>query len=196
MKSLHLAGAVAICAALLFTGCAKKTTDQTTAGSSTTDTTTQAAGASPAADTAATAAPATDTSSAPTAVASSAPVVTATAAAGGTSVSSSSGNGASTGYIDIPVYPGAVEGKDQALTASNGGTSVTMHVYTTKDDARKVSEWYKSHLPASWKNSIITVGGKTGGTFVDEHPDGDQSVIVANMDETTTRIQLTTKHGK
>jgi hypothetical protein len=188
MKSLHLAGAAVLCGALLFTGCAKKT-DQSTA----TDTTTQA-GASPAADAAATAAPATDTSSAP--AASTAPVVTATAAAGGTSVSSSSGNGASTGYIDIPVYPGASEGKDQALSASANGTSVTMHVYTTKDDARKVSEWYKSHLPASWKSSIITVGGKTGGTFVDEHTDGDQSVIVANMDETTTRIQATTKHGK
>ena len=185
MKSLHLAGAVALCAALLFTGCAKKSTDQST---STSSTDTQTAGATPAADTAATAAPATD--------ASSAPVVTATAAAGGTSVSSSSGNGASAGYIDIPVYPGAIEGKDQALSASGNGTSVTMHVYTTKDDARKVSEWYKSHLPASWKNSIITVGGKTGGTFVDEHADGDQSVIVANTDDTTTRIQLTTKHGK
>ena len=94
------------------------------------------------------------------------------------------------------MYPGAAEGKDQALSASGNGTSVTMHVYTTKDDAKKVSEWYKSHLPASWKSSIITVGGKTGGTFVDEHSDGDQSVIVANMDETTTRIQATTKHGK
>jgi hypothetical protein len=195
MKSLHLAGAAVLCAALLFTGCTKKTTDQSTSGSTTTDTTTQS-GATPAADTAATAAPATDTSSAPTAAASSAPVVTATASAGGTSVSSSSGNGKSDGYIDIPVYPGAVEEKGQGLTASNGGTSVTMHVYTTKDDARKVSEWYKSHLPASWKNSIITVGGKTGGTFVNEHADGDQSVIVANMDETTTKIQLTTKHGK
>src|ERR1700681_623709 len=183
MKSLHLAGAAALCAALLFTGCTKKTTDQTTSGSSTTDTPTQAAAPTPAAGGAAT-------------TASSAPVVTATAAAGGTSVSSSSGNGASDGYIDIPVYPGATEGTDQALSASGNGTSVTMHVYTTKDDARKVSEWYKSHLPASWKNSIITMGGKTGGTFVDEHADGDQSVIVANMDETTTRIQLTTKHGK
>ena len=186
MKSLHLAGAAVLCAALLFAGCAKKSTDQST--SSTTDTS-QAAGATPAADAAASTAPAGEASS-------PAPVVTAAAAAGGTSVSSSSGNGASNGYIDIPVYPGAEEGKDQALSASGNGTSVTMHVYTTKDDARKVSEWYKSHLPASWKSSIITVGGKTGGTFVDEHADGDQSVIVANMDDTTTRIQATTKHGK
>jgi hypothetical protein len=191
MKSLHLAGAAVLCSALLFTGCAKKT-DQSTSGS-TTDTTTQA-GATPAGEATVTTAPATDTSSAP--AASSAPVVTATAAAGGTSVSSSSGNGASDGYIDIPVYPGAAENKDQALTAGDNATSVTMHVYTTKDDPKKVSEWYKSHLPAAWKNSIITVGGKTAGTFVDEHKDGDQSVIVANTDETTTRIQATTKHGK
>jgi hypothetical protein len=186
MKSLHLAGAVALCGALLFTGCAKKT-DQSTSTSSTTDTT-QAAGATPAADAAATTAPA--------GAASAAPVVTATAAAGGTSVSSSSGNGASSGYIDLPVYPGASEGKDQELNASGNGTSVTMKVYTSKDDAKKVAEWYKSHLPGSWKNSIMTVGGKTAGTFVDEHADGDQSVLVTNQDDGTSRIQLTTKHGK
>jgi hypothetical protein len=178
MKSLHLAGAVALCGALLITGCAKKT-DQSTS-STTADTTTQTATTAPAADAAAT----------------TAPVVTATAAAGGTSVSSSSGNGASGGYIDIPVYPGASEGKDQELNASGNGTSVSMKVYTSKDDAKKVSDWYKSHLPASWKNSIMTVGGKTAGTFVDEHENGDQSVLVTNQDDGTSRIQLTTKHGK
>jgi hypothetical protein len=71
-----------------------------------------------------------------------------------------------------------------------------MKVFTSKDDAKKVAEWYKSHLPASWKNSIMTVGGKTAGTFVDEHADGDQSVLVTNQDDGTSRIQLTTKHGK
>ena len=186
MKLLQLAGAAALCGALLLTACAKKTTDQSTATSSTD--TTQAADATTAPDAAATTAPAGG--------ASTAPVVTATAAAGGTTVSSSSGNGSSDGYIDIPVYPGASEGKEQAMTASGNGTSIAMKVYTSKDDAKRVAEWYKSHLPASWKNSIITVGGQTGGTFVDEHADGDQSVIVANFDETTTRIQLTTKHGK
>ncbi|HEY0381603.1 MAG TPA: hypothetical protein VGC72_05340 [Candidatus Elarobacter sp.] len=193
MKSLHLAGAVALCGALLFTGCAKKS-DQST--STTTDTTQTAATTAPAADAAATTAPAGDASTAPAAGASAAPVVTATAAAGGTSVSSSSGNGTSSGYIDIPVYPGASEGMDQELNASGNGTSVTMKVFTSKDDAKKVAEWYKSHLPASWKNSIMTVGGKTAGTFVDEHADGDQSVLVTNQDDGTSRIQLTTKHGK
>ncbi|HEV2642138.1 MAG TPA: hypothetical protein VGT98_05505 [Candidatus Elarobacter sp.] len=186
MKVLQLAGAAALCGALLLTACAKKTTDQST--SSTTDTT-QAAGATTAPDAAATTAPAAG-------AASGAPVVTATAAAGSTSVSSSSGNGSSAGYIDIPVYPGASEGKDQAMTASGNGTSIAMKVYTSKDDAKTVSEWYKSHLPASWKNSIITVGGQTGGTFVDEHADGDQSVLVTNQSDGTSRIQLTTKHGK
>jgi hypothetical protein len=176
-----------MCAALLFTGCAKKSTEQTTSGSTTTDTT-QSAGATPAADAASTTAPAAD--------ATTAPVVTATAAAGGTSVSSSSGNGASSGYIDIPVYPGAVESKDEAVSASGNGSSVTMKVYTSKDDPKRVSEWYKSHLPASWKNGIITVGGKTNGTFADEHPDGDQSVLVTNQDDGSSRIQLATKHGK
>jgi hypothetical protein len=186
MKLLQLAGAAALCGALLLTACAKKSTDQSTSTSSTD--TTQAADATTAPDAAATTAPAGD--------ASAAPVVTATAAAGGTSVSSSSGTGASNGYIDIPVYPGASEGKEQAMTASGNGTSVAMKVYTSKDDAKRVSEWYKSHLPSSWKNSIITVGGQTGGTFVDEHADGDQSVLVTNQSDGTSRIQLTTKHGK
>ncbi len=175
MKSFHLAGAVALCAALLFTGCAKKTTDQSTATSST-DT-----------NAVATTAPAD---------ASTAPVVTATAAAGGTSVSSSSGNGASDGYIDIPVYPGATSAKDEGMSVSGNGSSVTMKVYSSKDDSKTVAEWYKGHLPSSWQNSVITAGGKTVGTFVDEHKDGDQSIIVANQDDGTTRIQLTTKHGK
>ena len=179
MKSLSLAGAVVLCAALLCTGCAKKTTDQTTTGSSTTDATTQSAAATPAADAAATTAP-----------------VTTTATAGGTSVSSSSGNGTSGGYIDIPVYPGAAEETAQAITASGNGSSVSMKVYTSKDDPKRVSEWYKSHLPASWKNSIITVGGKTGGTFADEHADGDQTVLVTSQDDGSSRIQLATKHGK
>jgi hypothetical protein len=184
MKSFHLAGAAALCAALLFTGCAKKTSDQATSGSSTTDTTTQA-GATPAADAAATTAP-------------TAPVVTATAAAGDTSVSSSSGNGASTGFIDVPVYPGATSGKDEGMAVSGNGGSVAMKFYATKDDPKRVADWYKAHLPPSWQSSIISAGGTTMGTFVDEHKDGsgDQTVIVAKQDDGTTRIQIATKHGK
>ncbi len=86
MKPLPLAGAVAMSAALLLTGCAKTSTaDQTTTGSTTTDTT-QAAGTTSGAD----------------ATATTAPVVTSTAAAGEASVSSSSGNpiGASFGTRD------------------------------------------------------------------------------------------------
>ena len=86
--------------------------------------------------------------------------------------------------------------KDQAISSSSNGSSVTMKIYSSKDDSKKVSEWYKSHLPSSWKNGILTAGGKTVGTFSDEHTDGDQSVIVANQDDTTTRIQIATKHGK
>ncbi len=190
MKLLPLAGAAALCAALLLTACAKKT-DQSTS-TSTTDTTTTQSAASPAAGAAATTAPAGEA-----ATSTAAPTTTtSTVNAGGTSVTTSSGNGTSSGYIAIPVYPGASENKDQEVSASGNGTSVTMAVYTTKDDAKTVSEWYKAHLPGSWKSSIITFGGKTGGTFVDEHTDGDQSVLVATQDATTTRIQATTKHGK
>ena len=82
------------------------------------------------------------------------------------------------------------------MTTNTG--SLEMKVYTTKDDAKKVAEWYKSHLPASFKGGILTSGDKTVGTFADEHAnsDGDQSVIVANQEGGPTRIQLTTKHGK
>ncbi len=178
MKLLQLAGAAALCGALLLTACAKKT-DESASTSSTTDTS-QSAATTPAADAAATTAPAAD-ASATTAV---------------TSMSSSSGNGAPGDYIDLPVYPGASEAKDQGMAVSSNGTSLAMKVYTTKDDTKRVADWYKSHLPSSWKDGIITAGGKTVGTFSSEHADGDQSVIIANQDDTTTRIQLTTKHGK
>jgi len=113
----------------------------------------------------------------------------------GTTVTTSNGSGTA-GYIDILVYPGASENKDQGMTMSANGTSLVMKVYTSKDDAMTVSNWYKAHLPAAWKNGIITAEGKTVGTFSNEMVDGDQSVIVASQDDKTTRIQLATKHGK
>lgn len=198
--SLRLAAAAALCAALLMTGCAKKT-DQTT----TSDTSTQAAadaGATPASDTAAsdtsTAAPAaSDTST--TAPDAGTTTATTTATPGAMSVTAGSGtNGAASGgYIDLPVYPSAAENKEQAMTASSDSGSVAMKVYQTKDDAKKVAEWYKAHLPASFKGGILTAGDKTVGTWADEHTDGDQSVVVgSDSSGGVTRIQLTTKHGK
>jgi hypothetical protein len=200
MKVLQVAGAAALCGALLLTACAKKTDQSTTASTDNTTTTTQSADASPAAD-ATTMAPATDASPASAASPASgtspaATATTTTSSAGGTTVSTSAGNGTSDGYIDLPVYPGATEMKDQAISSSSNGSSVAIKIYTTKDDAKKVAEWYKSHLPSSWKNGILTAGGKTVGTFADEHADGDQSVVVANQDDGTSRIQLATKHGK
>ncbi len=179
MKVFHIAGAAALCGALLLTACAKKSTDQSTT-SSTTDTTQSAAAAS----------------GAPVGEASPAPAATTTTTE--TSASTSSGNGASAGFIDVPVYPGATEEKDQGISSSSNGNSVAMKVYTSKDETKRVAEWYKSNLPSSWKNGILTAGGKTVGTFADEHKngDGDQSVIVSNQDDGTTRIQITTKHGK
>lgn len=178
-SSVRLAGAVTLCAALLLTGCAKKSTETTSADSSTT--TAQTATAAPA--------------GAGTVSATSAPVATATT---GTMTVTTNGstNGAASGDIELPVYPGATELKDQSLSASSGGTSVTMKVYSSKDDTKRVADWYKAHLPARFQDHILTAGGKTVGTFADEHKDGDQSVIVSNQDDGTTRIQLATKHGK
>jgi hypothetical protein len=193
MKVLQLAGAAALCGALLLTACAKKT-DQSTTSSTDNTATSQSAGATPAADAAASTAPAGDATTAPASDASPAAVATT---ASSVSASSSSGNGASSGYIDLPVYPGAAENKDQDLSSSSNGVSVTMTSYTTKDDAKRVADWYKSHLPSSWKNGILTYNGKTSGAFSNEHADGDQSVLITSADDSgTTRIQLTTKHGK
>ncbi len=187
MKLISVAGAAALCGALLITGCAKKTTDQST----TTTDAQSATDATSAPDSGATPAPATDASTAPG---------TSTVTAGGTTISSgsSSGNGTSAGFIDIPVYSGAAIKPDEGISASGNGTSVATKIYSTKDDAKHVADWYKSHLPSNWQNSIITSGGKTMATFVDEHKsgDGDQSVLVTNGDDGTTRIQLTTKRGK
>ena len=195
---LRLAGAAALCAALLLTACAKKT-DQTT--TSTDATSTQAAadaGATPAADTGA-ATPAPDAAATAAADASSTTASSSSSSAGGTTVTTASGtNGSSKGgYIDLPVYPGAGELKEQAMSSSTDTGSVAMKVYSTKDNAKKVAEWYKAHLPASFKGGILTAGDKTVGTWADEHTDGDQNVIVGSDSSSgTTRIQLTTKHGK
>jgi len=190
--SLRLAGAATLCAAMLLTGCAKKSTDQTTTSSSTTT----ATDASPAAGT--DASPAAAASDA----ASSAPVNTSTAAAtatpGAMSVSvktSAPAAGGANGFINVPVYPGAAENKDQDISSSGNGVTLTLQVYSTKDDARTVADWYKAHLPANWKGGVLTAGGKTVGTFSNEMADGDQSVVVAS-DTAATRIQLTTKRGK
>ena len=179
---LRLAGAATLCAAVLLAGCAKKT-DQTTTSSTTT--TTDASSATVAPDAAASAA----------AVNSPGP---AAATPGAISVSvktSAPAAGGANGFIDLPVYPGAAENKDQDISSSGNGVTVTLQVYSTKDDAKTVADWYKSHLPASWKGGVLTAGGKTIGTFSNEMPDGDQSVVVAS-DTSATRIQLTTKHGK
>lgn len=207
-SSFRLAGAAALCAALLLTACAKKT-DQTTASTDTSSTSSSASAspsgvysaapdASPAADASAAAA---NASAAPIASATSvaATATSAPSADASTSVTASSSNGtagAGGGYIDLPVYPGATETKEGAMSMSTNTGSLVVKIYTTHDDTKKVADWYKGHLPAAFKGGVMTAGGNTVGTFADEHTDGDQSVIVATQDDHTTHIQLTTKHGK
>ena len=192
-NSLRFAGAAALCAALLLGACAKKTTDQTTASTDSSQTTAAATAAPDAGGSASPDASAT----VPATVSTGPSVVPTTPATTTTSTTTSSTNGSASGggYIDLPVYPGATESKEGGMSASTNTGSVAMKVYSTKDDTKKVAEWYKAHLPAAFKNTIMTVAEKTMGTFVDEHTDGDQSVIVAD-DNGATRIQLTTKHGK
>jgi hypothetical protein len=197
MTSLRLAGAAALCAALLLTGCAKKT-DQTTTSDATTTQAAADAGATPASDAGeATAAPDAGTTPAAEVAGSTAPAAT-TGPLTATTVTGSGSNGAAPGgYIDLPIYPGATEQKEQAMSSSSNEGSVSMKVYSTKDDAKKVAEWYKSHLPASFKGGILTAGDKTVGTWAAEHADGDQNVIVGSDSSAgVTRVQLTTKHGK
>src|ERR1700681_2803770 len=176
-SSLHFAGAAALGAALLLTACAKKTDQTTTTSTDATTATSAPAAATAAPDAATTAAP-------------------AAAATGDVKVDVKSGGG-SAGFIDMPVYPGASEDKSQEMSMSANGGSLTTKVFTTGDDPKKVADWYKSHLPAAWKGGVMTAGDKTVGTFANEiGGDGNQSVLVANQDDKTTRIQLTTKRGK
>ncbi len=203
ISSLRLAGAAALCTALLLGACSKKTTDSTTATSA--DTTT--ATAAPAGEasttapdaTASTAPDAAAATAAPEAATSATPGTTSTAASTTTSATTSSAANGSGGFVTLPIYPGAVAASDGSLSTSSSTGSVEMKWYTTKDDSKKVVDWYKAHLPASFENFAISANGKTTGTFTDEHKDGsgDQSVLVAVDSNTTdTRIQLTTKHGK
>jgi hypothetical protein len=82
------------------------------------------------------------------------------------------------------------------MSVSANGGSLVIKIYSTKDDAKTVADWYKSNLPSTWKGGVMTAGSKTIGTFSNELTDGVQSVVVGSEDDTTTHIQLTTKHGK
>jgi len=199
-STLRFAGAAALVAALLLGACAKKTTDQTTT------TSTDTAGSTPApAGDAMTPVPEASSSTEPGGAAAtsaggatSAPDATATAGATMAAMSGSASNGASNGFITLPVYPGASQAQAGSISTSSNTGSVDIKWYTTKDDSKKVVDWYKANLPSSFQNFEISANGKTTGSFSDEHKDnsGDQSVIIT-ADNTTneTRIQLATKHG-
>jgi hypothetical protein len=191
MSSLRLAGAAALCAALLLCACAKHTDQTTTASTDATTATT-----APAADSAASTAPDATASTAPDASAATAPAADATTSSTTATTTGGTNGSSSGGYITLPVYPGATDAKDNgSMSVSTNTGSIAMKSYTTADDAKKVADWYKAHLPAAFKNAILTSDNKTNATFVDEHTDGDQSVLVTSQDA-GTRIQLTTKHGK
>ncbi len=149
MKAVHLARALALCAALAFAGCANKTAQST------------------------------DTSSTTTA-ATTVPIVKLAG-----------------GYIVIPVYPGATVTTNDRTAAYDFGPLVALKIYSTKDDAKRVADWYKAHLPASWDALVERGKGTTVGTFSEERKDGGiQSVIVETWDHGTTRIQIATNRNK
>ena len=196
--------AVALCVALAFTACTKYTQSTSSTSSDATQTTAPdvtAAGASAAPDATSTAAgEATTATNAPaasaTTTAMTAPPTTTGTTTTGTTTAGGSADGTPGTYIDLPVYPGATENKDQDMSVSANGGSLIVQAYTTKDDTKAVADWYKSHLPATWKGGVMTAGNKSVGSFANEMSDGVQSVLVVTQDDGSTRIQLTTKHGK
>jgi hypothetical protein len=201
--------AVALCVALAFTACTKSTQSTSTDATQTTAPDVTAAGASAAPDATSTAAgEATTATNAPAASATTSamnattapPTTTGTTTTGttttGTTTAGGSANGTPGTYIDLPVYPGATENKDQDMSVSANGGSLVVQGYTTKDDTKAVADWYKSHLPATWKGGVMTAGSKSVGSFANEMSDGVQSVLVVTQDDGSTRILLTTKHGK
>ncbi len=194
MTSSPRYAAVALCAALAFTACTKST--QST--SATTDATQTAAP-----DTPAGASTAPDATASGVATATSAPEATAATTAPAATTGSTTTNGAAGGpgdaFITLPVYPGATEAKDGEISSTTNTGSVDIKAFLTKDDSKKVADWYKANLPSAFQSMVITAEGKTVGTFADEHKngDGDQAVLITYDNNTSqTRIQLSTKHGK
>jgi Na+-translocating ferredoxin:NAD+ oxidoreductase RnfG subunit len=113
-----------------------------------------------------------------------------------TSTDASRTGAVSAGFVDLPVYPGATELRDQAKAVSTSTGSFVRKVYTAKKGAKEVAEWYQSHLPAGFKGGILSAGDKAVGTFMNEHADGYQYVAVTNQPDGMSRIHLRTKHGK
>jgi hypothetical protein len=196
---------IAIALAAAFLGGCSKSSDSGTSSDA----------ASPAADAVTTSAASPDagasapaaSTSAATAAAGEATVATAVATAPGTAATTGanaapSANAApgANAAIDLPVYPGATEQNDKGMSLTTGTASVKMQVFDSKDDAKKVIDWYKAHLPSGWQNFVISTDNKTMGTFTNDNENGskpagaEQSVIVT-VDNGVTRIQLTTKKG-
>jgi hypothetical protein len=170
--------------ATLLGGCSKSSDSGTTSDAS-----------SPAADaTTSGAGPASDASPASDVAGSAAGSASPTDGASPAGAAAENGGNA----IELPVYPGATEERDKGLSMSTGKASVKMQFFKTKADSKTVVDWYKSHLPSSWQNFVLSNNGKTVGTFASESANGskpagaDQSVIVTS-DSGVTRIQLTTK---
>ncbi len=175
-------------AAVVLGGCSKSSDSGTTS-----DASSPAADATAAAAADAAASPAAD-AAASSAASTSAPDAGA-APASGASAAPAGGEAA----VDLPVYPGATEEGDKGLQMSTGTASVKMQIFQTKTDSKTVIDWYKSHLPSSWQNFVISNDGKTVGTFASQSSGSkpaavDQSVIVTS-ENGVTRIQLTTKKG-
>ncbi len=125
------------------------------------------------------------------------PAAMATTGIANASNGGSAANGVASDVFDTPIYPGATINKDQGATTSlDGITTRTVQIYETKDDVKRVVEWYTTHLPSSWKSKILRQQGQTMGTFVEERRDGDVTVLVGDPGDGTTRIQITAKHRK
>jgi hypothetical protein len=115
---------------------------------------------------------------------------------GATTITTSSGQvtvgqgAVDTGKLGVPLYPGAQQSENGALSMSGQEGSGEMVTLTTKDDFDKVYNWYKSQLPPDAEKMKVSDAGESMATFAVGDPTKEQTsvIITGKPDETSILI--------
>jgi putative lipoprotein len=100
------------------------------------------------------------------------------------------------GKLGVPLYPGAQQSENGALSMSGQQGSGEMVTLTTKDNFDQVYSWYKSQLPADAEKMKVSDAGESMATFAVGDPTKEQTsvIITGKPDETSILISHEVKN--
>ena len=111
------------------------------------------------------------------------------------------GSGVTAEQLGVPIYPGAVVGKDGgSVTLSGGGAQghgwFGASVFRTDDDMDEVVAFYKEKLGNQAKTLDSTADGTRTVVFTLETDKGWRMVTISNEDAKVTKIAIASAGGK